>query len=86
MKRQKIHKAKRTNSTKSIISRVRKMDAPEPIRPCKGRFIDYIIDMYDAPDQVTLRRVYGGSDGARQDAINMRSYFNVARRNIHSEG
>ena len=79
MKKTKIKKISRSSATKSIISRVRKMEAPEPILPCKGRFIDYIIDMYEAPDQVELRRVYSGSAGYRQDAVNMRSYFNAAK-------
>jgi len=86
MKKPKGQKIKAGANPRSIIARVRRMEAPEPIRPCKGRFIDYIIDMYDAPDQVTLRRVYSGAAGSRQDAVNIRSYFNAARRSIHSEG
>ena len=84
MKKLKIRKVKPSYTSKAIASRVRKMDALEPIRPCRGRFVDYIIDMYDEPDQIELRRVYSGPSGARQDAVNMRSYFNTARRNILS--
>jgi hypothetical protein len=86
MKKLKSRKPHAKNSTKSIIAQVRKMPPPEPIRPCKGRLIDYIIDMYDAPDQLELRSVYSGAAGIRQDATNMRSYFNAARAKSLSEG
>lgn len=82
MKKVKSRKAKVVRSSKAIISEVRQMKAPEPIRPCKGRFIDYIIDMYEVPDQIQLRTVYSGEAGGRQDAINMRSYFNSARSKL----
>ena len=86
MKKVRSRKVKDNNTASAIISRVRKMKPPEPVRPCKGRIIDYIIDMYEMPDQVELRRVYSGALGARQDALNMRSYFNAARGKIMSDG
>lgn len=86
MKKPKLKKPIKRNTAKTIVARVRKMAVPEPIRPCKGRLIDYIIDMYDAPDQVELRRVYSGREGYRQDAVNMRSYFNAAKSKMLSGG
>lgn len=79
MKKQRQRKSKAQKSYKSIMSRVRKMSAPEPMKPRKGRFIDYVFDMYELPDQVELRHVNNGPAGVRQDAVNLRSYFNTAR-------
>ena len=79
MKKAKGRRVKISASKKAAVARARSMKHSEPMRPCKGRFIDYIIDMYEMPDQLELRRVYSGPSGARQDSMNIRSYFNIAR-------
>ncbi len=82
MKKQKPKKVRPTKAIETVVVKGKRHSVPEPIRPCKGRFFDYIIDMYDMPDQVELRHVYSGSEGIRRDGINMRSYFQSARSKV----
>jgi hypothetical protein len=74
---------KRYRSIAKIVKEAAKRNkAPEPVSPARGTFLDYVIDMYELPDQIELRQVYNGKRGFQRDMSNIRSYFKRAEASV----